>query len=334
MARILITGALGFAGRTLIKLLSSDTDEIYAAYLNSEPPAGDDPVRGHCRLMAIDILRPAQVAASIEEIRPEHIYHLAALVPINVSLITPARTMDVNVIGTVNLLEAVRTSSCRPRILMPGSSEEFGLIHPHETPVTEEQPLRPTNPCGVSKAAQTLLGMQYVRTYGLAVIGARPFNMTGPGQSTDYACPSFARQIAMIEAGRSEPVVRVGNLSARRDFSDVRDVMRACILLMKHGRPGETYNICSGRAYGMREVLDKLLALSPATIEVRDDPSKHRPAENLLVLGSNRKLVEATGYQPHYSLEQTLSDVLADFRTQLAVESSQQPRTAMATKSP
>ena len=318
MARILITGALGFAGRTLINLLSSDTDEIYAAYLSSEEPAADDPVRRHCRLIEMDILRPTQVAAAIEDIRPEQLYHLAALVPINVSLSAPARTMDVNVIGTVNLLEAVRDSSCRPRILMPGSSEEFGLIHPHETPVTEEQPLRPTNPYGVSKATQTLLGMQYARTYGLAVIGGRPFNMTGPGQSTDYACPAFAQQIAMIEAGQTEPLVRVGNLSARRDFSDVRDVMRACILLMKHGRPGQTCNICSGRAYGMREVLDKLLALSSVdNIKVREDPSKYRPADNLLVLGSNRKLVGATGYQPRYGLDQTLADVLSDFRTRM-----------------
>ena len=330
---MLITGALGFAGRTLINLLSSDTDEIYAAYLSSEEPEADDPVRRCCRLVAIDILQPGQMAASIQKIRPEQIYHLAALVPINVSLNAPARTMDVNVIGTVNLLEAVRSSSCRPRILMPGSSEEFGLIHPHETPVTEEQPLRPTNPYGVSKAAQTLLGMQYARTYGLAVIGGRPFNMTGPGQSIDYACPAFARQIAMIEAGQTEPLVRVGNLSARRDFSDVRDVMRACILLMKHGRTGETYNICSGRAYGMHEVLDKLLALSSVDIEVREDHFKHRPAENLLVLGSNQKLVEATGYQPHYSLEQTLADVLTDFRTRLAVESNRQLRTAVVTDS-
>jgi len=328
VARILITGVLGFAGRKLADLLAGQGHQVFGARLRSDRPAGDVPLSRRVKFVTLDVLKEDRIRHVLEQVRPEMIYHLAAVVPIRVSMDPqPARAMEVNVVGTVNLLEAVRKSGASPRILLPGSSEEYGLIYPHETPVTEEQPLRPSNPYGISGAAQTLLGLQYFRAYGLHVISVRPFNMTGPGQSPDYACPAFARQIARIETGQAEPVVRVGNLSPQRDFNDVRDVMRACAMLTEKARPGEIYNLCSGQARSMREILDSLLAMSRAKIKVQVDPDRVRPVENELVVGDNRKLVAPTGYTPRYSLEQTLADVL-DYWRKKVLESSPGTRKA------
>jgi len=165
--------------------------------------------------------------------------------------------------------------------------------------------------------AATLLGLALGRNFGLQVIACRPFNMTGPGQAPDYACPAFARQIAMIEAGLCQPVIQVGSLSSKRDFSDVRDIMAACVRLLEKGTPGEIYNMCSGQAVSIREVLDRLLSMSDAKIEVRVDADKLRASENPLIVGDNRKLVAAIGYEPRYSLDQTLRDVLNYWRARI-----------------
>ena len=315
MAKIFITGALGFAGRKLAERLLADGHDLFGAYL-LPGEIRNDPLERRIGLFQMDVRDETQIVRVLTELKPDILFHLAAIVPIHLSIKAPAATMEVNVVGTTHLLEAVRKSELDCRILLPGSSEEYGLIHPDEAPVTEDQPLRPTNPYGVSKAAQTLLGLQYFRMYGLKIICARPFNMTGPGQTPDYACPAFARQIAMIEKGLVPPVVRVGNLSPRRDYSDIRDIMRAFVLLAERGRPGEVYNMCSGQAIGVGDMLNRLLALARVKIDVQVDPALARPVENELVLGSNAKLAAATGYQPAYTFDQTLTDVLDYWRSQ------------------
>ena len=317
MSTVLVTGILGFAGRALLDALADTGHRIFGAFFEPEAPAADDPIRQAVELVSLDVCRQEQCIDVLTRIKPDFIYHLAAVVPIHLAFSNPSHTLEVNVLGTANLLEAVRKSGLSPRILLPGSSEEYGLIYPHEAPVTEEQPLRPSNPYGISKVAATLLGLQYFRNFGLQVIACRPFNMTGPGQAPDYACPAFARQIAMIEAGLCQPVIQVGSLSSKRDFSDVRDVMGACVRLLEKGTPGEIYNMCSGQAVSIREVLDRLLSMSDAKIEVRVDADKLRASENPLIVGDNRKLVAAIGYEPRYSLDQTLRDVLNYWRARI-----------------
>lgn len=317
MARIFITGVLGFAGRSLALRLLEEGHEVAGGYLDARELRGLPP-EGRIRLVPLDVRATAQVEAALADERPDQIYHMAAIVPIRLSLQKPALTMEVNVVGTANLLEAIRKLGISPRIILPGSSEEYGQVLPHETPVTEQQLLRPTNPYGVSKAAQSLLGLMYFRQYGLQVVCARPFNMTGPGQTPDYACPAFARQIARIERGLDEPVVRVGNLSPKRDFSDIRDIMRAFCLLGLRGQAGEVYNTCNGQAYSMDDLLGRLLSMSTAKIEVRVDPARVRPVENEVLLGDNRKLIAVTAYKPQYTIDQTLRDVLDYWRAEAA----------------
>jgi GDP-4-dehydro-6-deoxy-D-mannose reductase len=314
LSAVLITGFLGFAGRWLVDCLAGTGLELVGAYFEPQAPALGDPIRQVVRLVSLDICNQDQCVSVLRDVRPDFIYHLAAIVPIHLAFSNPSHTLEVNVLGTANLLEAVRKTGLSPRILLPGSSEEYGLIHPGEVPVAETQPLRPTNPYGISKVAATLLGIQYFRNYGTQVVACRPFNMTGPGQASDYACPAFARQIAMIELGLAEPVIRVGSLASKRDFSDVRDIMRACAALLEKGTPGEIYNMCSGLGVSIQEVLDRLLAMSAVKIKVEVDPARLRASENPLIVGDNRKLVSAIGYKPGYNLDQTLRDVLDYWR--------------------
>ena len=314
MSGILITGASGLAGRKLAAILSVEGRAIVGGDLNVDALLADDPLRSQVQLLELDVRQAERIAEVLADVRPDTIYHMAAVVPIRIALETPAAPLETNVIGTANLLEAVRKVGLNPRIVMAGSSEEYGRIYPDEVPVNEDQPLRPSNPCGVSKVAQTLLGIQYAHSYGMDIVVGRGFNLTGPGQSPDYACPSFARQIAEIEAGLAEPVVRVGNLSARRDYNDVRDIANGYVLLAEKGVAGEIYNVCTATAHSMWDILDRLIALSGVEIRIEVDPARVRPVENPLIIGDNRKLVAATGYQPNYTLDQTLTDVWNTWR--------------------
>jgi GDP-4-dehydro-6-deoxy-D-mannose reductase len=210
----------------------------------------------------------------------------------------------------MHLLEAVRTHCPEARVVVVGSSSQYGLVRPEELPIRETQPLRPVNPYGVSKAAQDLVAQQYALTYRLAVVRPITFNYTGPGQPPAAAVPAFAQQIAEIEAGRRPPVLQVGNLEAERDILDVRDVVRAYVLLAEKGTPGEAYNVCAGRAYRMQWILDTLLEMSPASIEVVQDPARMRPSDVPVQVGDASRLRQATGWQPQIGMEQTLADVL------------------------
>jgi GDP-4-dehydro-6-deoxy-D-mannose reductase len=209
--------------------------------------------------------------------------------------------------------------------LVVGSSEEYGRIAPGDLPIDEDTPLRPTSPYALSKVAQDLMGLQYHLTHGLHVIRVRPFNHIGPRQRPGFVAPDLASQIAAIEAGRQPPVLQVGNLEARRDFSDVRDVVRAYVMLLTHGKPGEVYNVGSGQSHSIQELLDSLLAMSRVPIEVQPDPARMRPSEVPEMIGDVSRLQTRTGWQPEIPFEQSLKDILDYWRAETAAQPAARP---------
>jgi GDP-4-dehydro-6-deoxy-D-mannose reductase len=225
-----------------------------------------------------------------------------------------------NIQCQLNLLQALQRWSPLCRTLVITSNEVYGLLDPNELPIDEETPFRPNNPYGVSKVAQDMMALQYWLSHQLPTIRARSFNQIGPGQSDDFAASAFARQIAEIEVGQRPPVVTVGNLEAQRDFTDVRDVVRAYWLLITHGEVGQVYNVGSGQARPVRWILDTLLTLTPAQVEVQLDPNRLRPSDVPVSVCDNRRLVEATGWQPQVDLRQSLEDLLDGWRREVRRE--------------
>jgi GDP-4-dehydro-6-deoxy-D-mannose reductase len=257
------------------------------------------------------------VHALVEDTRPDYVFHLAAQSFVPTSLADPWDTIENNIQSELNLLEAVRRSGRSVWFLVVGSNEEYGAPSPGELPQTEQSPLRPNNPYAVSKVGQDLLGLQYHLAYGLPVVRARPFNHTGPGQSPRFVVPAFASQIARIEAGLQEPVVKVGNLSTSRDFTDVRDIARAYHLAVTKGEPGEVYNLASGQAQPIQGLLETLLSYSQTEIKVERDPDRDRPVDVPVVYGSAERFRRKTGWEPKIPLKQTLKDTLAFWREQV-----------------
>ncbi|HEY8550304.1 MAG TPA: GDP-mannose 4,6-dehydratase [Vicinamibacterales bacterium] len=309
---ILITGAAGFAARHLIERLVTTGADIVAWYRpgGHRPPAGLDG-GDRVRWQAVDLLDAAAVDRAVAEVRPRHVYHLAGATHQGRSFAEPAGVLRVNAMGTHHLLDALARHVPGARALVTST----GFVYqPRDTALDEAAPLRPPSPYALSKLAQELIARHAGQTTAVEVIVCRPFNHIGPGQSADFFAASFARQIAAIVKGQASPVLRVGNLSARRDLTDVRDVVRAYVSLMAHGTPGEVYNVCSGRAYAVREVLDGLIAQSGVKVDVQVDPNLLRPVDQPLLLGRCDKVREAVGWVPEIPLEQTLRDVLADWR--------------------
>ena len=225
--------------------------------------------------------------------------------------------MRTNVLGIVHLLDAARRLSLRPAVLVVGSAEEYGPVGKEEIPIREEAPLRPASPYAVSKVAQGALALLYGPAGGMRVVTTRTFHHTGPGRGEAFAESSFARQLAEIEAGRRPPVLEVGNLEAVRDFTDVRDVVRAYWTLLDHGDPGGVYNVCSGRGVRIRELLERLVALARIPVEVRVDAARLRPADIPALVGDPSRLREATGWSPRIELGTTLRDLIDDWRARL-----------------
>jgi GDP-4-dehydro-6-deoxy-D-mannose reductase len=228
----------------------------------------------------------------------------------------PWDTLENNIRSQLNLLEAVRQKDLPARVLVIGSNEEYGRPLPEELPIAEGNPIRPNNPYAVSKVAQDFLGLQYHLSYGLDVVRLRPFNHTGPGQSPRFVVPAFASQIARIEVGQQESVVRVGNLEAERDFTDVRDIVRGYFLAATQGQTGEVYNLASGSPRSIRGLLEHLLSLSTIEIRIEIDPERYRPVDTPRVEGSAAKFHTHTGWEPEIDFEQTLRDVLEYWREQ------------------
>lgn len=303
--RALITGAAGFVGRRLATHLRAQGWEVVCTGY----PAPEEGLS--CDFRDRDSV-DSMVARAGEV---THVFHLAAITFVPQAEEDPALAMAVNLTGTIHLCEALRRIPNPPRLLFVGSSDAYGP--PQSLPVTEEHPLNPGNAYAISKAAADHYCRRIGRPGVLDCIRLRPFNHTGPGQSDVFVLSSFARQIAAVEAGRQEPILRVGNLDAARDFLHVNDVLRAYELSALHAPPREAYNICSGHSVRIQEALDALLAMSGAAIEVQEDPARMRPSDVPEVRGSHDKLTAATGWRPEIPLETTLRDLLHYWRGEL-----------------
>ncbi len=306
----LVIGAGGFVGSYLIQELYQKNLDIGATVLPRESVRS-----GNCDVFTLDIMNESEIRNLLRTHRPKFIYHLAAQSSVAVSWKNPQLTIDINIKGTLNLLEAVRSiPEYYPRILLIGSGEEYGAIKSDFYTVNEDFPVHPSNPYAVSKACQNMLGTVYAKSYGMGIVMVRAFNHIGVGQAPTFVAADFALQIAEIEAGFRPPVIQVGNLSAKRDFSDVRDIVRAYTLLMEKGYAGETYNVGSGHAVAIQELLDILLSFSTASIIVEQNPARMRPSDVPAVEADISKLRTDTGWTPEYSLEETLHTMLVHNR--------------------
>ncbi len=313
--RVLITGADGFVGRRLASFLLEEGG-VEVLGLDLEPPREGGPW-DRCRYEVCDILDRAGVAAQVEGFRPHYVFHLAAQSSVRRSWDDPRLTYDIALNGQANLLDALREAGLEARVHVACSAEEYGRVGEDELPIREDHPLRPASPYALSKVMQDYHAVFYCHAYGMCTVVTRSFNMIGPGQSPQFVVSDFARQIAEAEAGLREPVLLVGNLEARRDFSDVRDLVEAYWLLLRRGAAGEAYNVCSGRDRSVAEVLEKLLSMSAVSIRVEVDPGRLRKADIPVLRGDNGRMREVTGWEPALTLEETLRDVLAWWREEL-----------------
>ncbi len=318
--RVLITGITGFAGSHLAELLLAGGAEVHGTRRWRSRMENIAHLEDRLTLWECDLRDASSVKRALAEIRPDWIFHLAAQSFVPTSWHAPAETLSTNVLGQLHLFEAVRELGLKPRIQIAGSSEEYGMVYPDELPIRETNPLRPLSPYGVSKVAQDMLGFQYHKSFGLFIVRTRGFNHTGPRRGEAFVTSNFAKQIAEIELGLRPPVVRVGNLEARRDFTDVRDMVRGYWLALERGEPGEVYNICSGRCLSIREILEGLLALSHVRVTVEEDPARLRPSDVPVLRGDYGKFARQTGWEPTIPFEQTLADVLDYWRQRLALQ--------------
>jgi GDP-4-dehydro-6-deoxy-D-mannose reductase len=316
VAKALITGITGFAGGHLAAhLLARGDVEVYGVAHAMGYGVGhlERPVP-----VVIADLREAQVVEDVVlDVRPDHIYHLAAQANVPAAWRAPWETFENNVRPELNMLELIVREGLEARLLVVASNEVYGSVSADRLPVDEEAGLEPVNPYGVSKVVQDLLGRQYYLSHGIDVIRARAFNHVGARQSPSFVVAAFARQIAEAEEGLGEAVVRVGNLEAARDFTDVEDVVRAYALLMERGRSGEAYNVGSGRSRTVGSVLEKLLEMSEVEVEVEQDVCRMRPTDVAEVYGDTRKLREETGWEPRVAFEESLRRVLVYWREEV-----------------
>lgn len=303
----LVTGATGFAGRHLLDRLLLSQSRVTGWAHTSGRPADADP---RVQWQSVDLLDRASVQSAIAAAQPSIIYHCAGLAHVAEAWTNAARALQVNALGTHHLLDAVRETVPECRVIVAGSALVY---RPADRALREDDPLGPSDPYGVSKLAQEMLALRAVTP----VVAARPFNHVGPRQQASFSTSSFARQIAEIEAGGHEPMLRVGNLDSRRDLTDVRDTARAYEALGEQGQAGTPYNICSGTALRVGDVLERLLSLARVRVTVQQDPARLRPSDNPLVLGDPSRIAAHTGWRAEIPIQQTLEDLLGWWRTQL-----------------
>jgi GDP-4-dehydro-6-deoxy-D-mannose reductase len=312
--RALITGINGFVGGHLAEYLVAQGGwELWG--LARQPILALPTLREQVQLLAVDLNDRQQTQSALAECRPEVIFHLAGQSNVARSFQHPAETFQTNIFAQLNLFQSLLELGQQPLILVACSNEIYGQIQPEDLPVSEQTPLRPVNPYAVSKATQDLLAYQYYVSHQLRTIRLRLFNHIGPRQAESFVASAFAAQIARIEAGLQPPRLRVGNLAAERDFTDVRDIVRAYALAAQSGNVGSAYNIGSGRIVSIRWILDTLIGCSTCPIEVELDPARMRPADVPRVVSDSRRFRQDTGWQPTILLEQTLADILAGWRT-------------------
>lgn len=322
--RALITGADGFAGLHLIRHLRQNDPPLELHGTVRLPvenyPHLDDLLHS---VTSLDLCDFDSVLRLFKAVQPDYVYHLAAQAFVPRSFDNPWETLENNIRAQLNVCQAAIELGLRPRILVVSSGEVYGSVPLDKLPITEDHPFMPLNPYSVSKIGQDMLGLQYYLSHELPVVRVRPFNHIGPGQNSSFVAPAFAIQIAQIEQGLQPPLMEVGNLLPQRDFTDVRDVVRAYHLALTQGRPGSVYNVCSGRAYSARQLLDILLSFSNISVEIRVDPTRLRATDRPLVLGSAARLTADTGWQPTISIHQSLHDVLVECRERVAHAQSQ-----------
>jgi len=311
MKKALIIGAAGFVGSYLAEELScSGGMEVHATKLAHEKLDEQ-----FAKVHDLDIMEKEDIVSLLFEVRPDYIFHLAAQSSVGVAWQNPGLTVDINIKGSLNVLDAVRELFYKPRILLIGSGEEYGYIKPGETPIKEDNRLRPGNIYAATKVCQNMIGNIYSKAYDMQIMSVRAFNHIGPGQASIFVVSDFCRQVAEIEKGLREPVMMVGNLEAKRDFTDVRDVVKAYTKLVASGEPGETYNVGSGKARAIRDILKLIIAMSQTEIMVEIDQNKIRPVDVPLIEADITKLYKLTGWKPRIPLEQTIRETLDYWRT-------------------
>jgi len=318
MKKILITGINGFVGSHLAEyVLNNNLGEVHGSYRKNENLSNIKGIINQIELIECDITDSYGVDKTIKEIKPEYIFHLAAQAFVPSSWKSPIETMNTNIIGSLNLFEAIKNNNKDITIQIAGSSEEYGLVKENEVPMTELNPLRPLSPYGVSKVAMDLLGYQYYQSYGLKIVRTRAFNHEGPRRGEQYVTSNFAKQVALIEAGKQKPILMVGNLEAKRDYTDVRDMVKAYWLAAEKGVPGEVYNIASGKAYKIQVIVDILKKLTKKDFEVKQDPKRLRPSDVQILLGDSTKFRKQTGWKPEIPFEKTMEDLLNYWREKI-----------------
>jgi GDP-4-dehydro-6-deoxy-D-mannose reductase len=315
--RALITGVTGFVGSHLAEYLLAEGVEVVGTARWRSQLDNILGIQDRLQLVECDLRDYASTKRVLMEVKPDQIYHLAAQSFVQTSWQAPGETLTTNILGQLHLQEAMRDLKMNVPMQIAGSSEEYGLVRPEEIPITEDSPLRPLSPYAVSKVGQDMLAYQYHQSYGLHLIRTRAFNHTGPRRGKVFATSNFAFQIAEMERGKLEPVLRVGNLEAQRDFTDVRDIVRAYRLAVEKGEPGDVYNLCSGKAHAIQEVVDILLGMSSISVRVEQDPARMRPSDVPILLGDCTKFRKLTGWQAKIPLEQSLGDLLEWWRAKL-----------------
>ena len=309
--KALITGINGFVGEYLSDFLISNQIDVYGTVLSEE--ASIENISDN-KIFKMDLLDKNEVNKIIAEIKPDYIFHLAGQSSVALSWKKPDLTINVNVIGTINLLEAVKLYSNKSRVLIIGSSDQYGIVNPEQCPISENTPMNPQSPYATSKKTQEEIAIQYFKTFKIDTIIVRAFNHIGPKQNKGFVIADFASQIAEIEKEKKAAIIKVGNLDAKRDFTDVRDVVRAYYLVMTNGKPGEIYNVGSGITYKIKEILDKLLSLAKVSIYIEKDNDKMRPSDVPLIQCDNSKISTECGWTLQYPIDQTLIDTLNYWR--------------------
>ncbi len=311
--KALIIGAAGFVGPYLARAVKEYMHcEVVATKLPHEKV--DIP---ETRIENLDILNPDEINALLNDEKPDYIFHLAAQSSVALSWKNPALTVDININGSLNLLNAIKGLKDQPKVLIVGSGEEYGYIKEDMVPINENADLNPGNVYAVTKATQNMMATIYAQAYGMNLVMTRSFNHMGPRQTPQFVVSDFCSQVVKIEKGLQEPVINVGNLSAKRDFTDVRDVVRAYTLLIQYGKPGETYNVGSGNAKPIQDILDLIVSKSDKKIEVRVDEKKLRPVDVPIIEADTHKLYRDTGWKPEIALDTTIEDMLDFWRDNL-----------------
>lgn len=313
--KVLITGLTGFTGSHLAEYLLEKDCTIIGTVFNKKKLYNIEHITEHIHIFGCDLCVPSKVKRIIQKVDPDYIFHLAAETRERRAKKDSKEMFNINVTGTMNLLEALLESGINARIFIPGSSAQFGLVRENENPVKETNTYRPVTKYAVSKIAQAMIAYQYYLAHNLKIIRTHTFNYTGPRQSHEFVCSAFAKQIAEIEKGLAPPVIQVGNLYTRRDIMDVRDVVKAYWIGIQKGIPGEVYNICSGKSYLIKAILEKLMSLTDVSIEVKQVQNKVQSSDVPFQVGNFNKFKKLTGWEPEIPIERILNDLLDYWRS-------------------